>query len=209
MTLRIGELAPDFVAPSTEGDLSLHAWSNGSWVMFFSHPGDFTPVCTTELGRTAQLADEFSRRNVKPLGLSTDSVAEHRKWIQDINRTQKTLVRFPVLADSQLRVARLYEMIHPAESDVQAIRSVFIIDPVLRIRLIMTYPLAVGRNFHEILRAIDALQFTDRHSVATPADWIKGDPVMIPCSVSSESANELFPQGWQEIAPYLRLTVVK
>lgn len=209
MTLRIGERAPDFLASSTHGELSLHAWGSGFWIMFFSHPGDFTPVCTTELGRTAQLASEFARRDVKPLGLSTDTVADHRRWIDDVNRTQKTRVEFPLIADPDLRIARLYEMIHPQEDDRQAVRSLFIIDPQMRIRLTLSYPLAVGRNFREILRAIDALQFTDKHAVVTPAEWIAGDPVMIPSGVSSEAANEQFPQGWQEITPYLRVTVVK
>ncbi len=209
MTLRIGEQAPDFLVDTTHGEISFYAWAEGSWVFFFSHPADFTAVCTTELGRTAQLAKEFEARNVKLLGLSTDTVAEHIAWVKDVNSTQKTKLEFPIAADPDLRVSRLYEMIHPDQSDTEAIRSVFIIDPNRSIRLTMSYPMSVGRNFNEILRVIDALQLADRKNIVTPADWKLGDPVLIPSSISDDAAKELFPQGWEKVRPYLRITVVK
>jgi len=209
MSLRIGDTAPNFTIATTKGEITLHDWSGDSWVFFFSHPADFTPVCTTEMGRTAQLADEFAARNVKPLGLSTDSVEEHQKWIADVNDTQNTDLQFPIIADPDLVVANTYDMIHPNESDTAAVRSVFIIDPTNKIRLTMTYPMSVGRNFDEILRVIDALQMGDANSIATPADWVPGDKVIIPPSISNEDAKTKFRQGWQEIRPYLRLTEVK
>jgi alkyl hydroperoxide reductase subunit AhpC len=209
MTLRIGELAPDFISNTTHGEISLHAWAAESWVLFFSHPADFTAVCTTELGKTAQMADKFATRNVKLLGLSTDTVDEHLQWIKDVNNTQKTKLEFPIAADTDLRVARLYEMIHPDESDTAAIRAVFIIDPKRSIRLTMTYPMNVGRSFTEMLRVIDALQLADANKIATPADWQPGDPVLIPSSISDDAARNLFPQGWEKVRPYLRITVVK
>ena len=208
MTLHIGDTAPDFTADSTIGQISFHDWAKGSWVFFFSHPADFTPVCTTEMGRTAQLGDEFTSRNTKPLGLSTDTAEEHLKWIADVNDTQNTDVQFPIVADPDLEISKMYSMIHPSESDTQAVRSVFIIDPDLKIRLTMTYPMSVGRNFVEILRVIDALQTGDRDRIATPADWVKGDKVIIPPSISNEEAKDIFPQGWDELRPYLRLTEV-
>ena len=208
MTLRIGDTAPDFTIDTTQGEISLHKWAGDSWVFFFSHPADFTPVCTTEMGRTAQLASEFASRNVKPLGLSTDTVDEHNKWISDVNDTQKTDLQFPIVADPDLNIAKLYEMIHPSESDTQAVRSVYIIDPNKKIRLMMTYPMSVGRNFDEILRVIDALQTSDTNRIATPADWKPGDKVIIPPSISNDEAKGLFPQGWDELRPYLRLTKV-
>ncbi|MCL4150849.1 UNVERIFIED_CONTAM: hypothetical protein GTU68_039813, partial [Idotea baltica] len=171
MSLSIGETAPDFEVDSTAGPIRLHDWAGESWIFFFSHPADFTPVCTTEMGRTAQLARDFDERNVKPLGLSTDTVAEHEKWIADVDDTQHTTLNFPIVADSDLEVSKLYGMLHPAESKTAAVRSVFIIDPQKKIRLTMTYPMSVGRNFDEILRVIDALQTGDRCGVATPADW--------------------------------------
>lgn len=206
MSLHIGDTAPNFSIPTTQGDIDFHKWAGGSWVFFFSHPADFTPVCTTEMGRTAQLADQFVSRNTKPLGLSTDTVAEHMRWIEDVNDTQNTNLQFPIVADAGLKVSRLYDMIHPDESATEAVRSVFIIDPDMKIRLTMTYPMNVGRNFDEILRVIDALQLADRASIATPADWIPGQQVIIPPSIGNEQARELFPQGWKEIRPYLRLT---
>ncbi|HYW90847.1 MAG TPA: peroxiredoxin [Gammaproteobacteria bacterium] len=209
MTLHIGDTAPDFEIETTKGEIRFHEWIDGSWCFFFSHPADFTPVCTTEMGRTAQLAKEFEARNAKPLGLSTDTVEEHRKWILDVNDTQHTTLEFPIVADPDHKVAQLYEMIHPSESDTAAVRTVFIIDPKKKIRLMMTYPMNVGRNFDEILRVIDALQLGDKHSVATPADWEKGGKVIIPPSISNEDAKKMFPQGWDEIRPYLRLTKVK
>jgi alkyl hydroperoxide reductase subunit AhpC len=177
-------------------------------VFFFSHPADFTPVCTTEMGRTAQLADAFAARNVKPLGLSTDTADEHRRWIADVNETQHTDVQFPIVADKGLEIARLYDMIHPEQSETQAVRSVFIIDPHKKIRLTMTYPMSVGRNFDEILRVIDSLQLGDARRIATPADWQKGKPVIIPPSIGNDEARTLFPQGWTEHRPYLRTTTV-
>lgn len=209
MSLRIGDTAPNFSIASTKGDITLHDWSGDSWVFFFSHPADFTPVCTTEMGRTSQLAGEFAKRNTKPLGLSTDTVDEHMKWIADVNDTQNTDLQFPIVADAELQVAQTYGMIHPNESVTAAVRSVFIIDPSNKIRLTMTYPMNVGRNFDEILRVIDALQLGDAHKVATPADWAPGDKVIIPPSISNEEAKDIFPQGWNEIRPYLRFTDVK
>ena len=209
MSLRIGDTAPNFTIATTKGEITLHDWSGDSWVFFFSHPADFTPVCTTEMGRTSQLADQFAARNVKPLGLSTDTVAEHVKWIDDVNDTQNTDLQFPIVADADLKVANTYDMIHPEESSTAAVRSVFIIDPNNKIRLTMTYPMNVGRNFDEILRVIDALQIGDANSIATPADWTPGDEVIIPPSISNEEAKGMFPQGWQEVRPYLRFTEVK
>ncbi len=206
MTLRIGDTAPDFDVPTTQGDISFHDWMGDNWCFFFSHPADFTPVCTTEMGRTAQLSAEFKDRNVKPLGLSTDGVQEHLEWIKDVDDTQNTQVDFPIVADSDKKIAELYDMIHPNESDTAAVRSVFIIDPDKKIRLTMTYPMSVGRNFDEILRAIDALQAGDTNGIATPADWSKGEKVIIPPSVSNEDAKQKFPQGFEEVRPYLRYT---
>lgn len=208
MSIKIGAIAPNFSVETTNGPIDFHQWLGDSWAFFFSHPADFTPVCTTEMGRTAQLANDFSKRNVKPIGLSTDTVAEHRKWIIDVDNTQNTVLTFPIIADPDLNVARLYEMIHPEESTTEAVRSVFIIDPNKKIRLTMTYPMNVGRNFDEILRVIDALQLADAKSIATPADWQIGDEVIIPPSIDNAAAKQLFPQGWDEIRPYLRTTKV-
>jgi alkyl hydroperoxide reductase subunit AhpC len=208
MSIRIGDIAPNFDVETTNGPINFHEWLSDSWGFFFSHPADYTPVCTTEMGRTAQLEGEFSKRNVKPLGLSTDTVAEHRNWILDVNDTQNTTLTFPIVADHDLTIAKLYEMIHPSESKTAAVRSVFIIDPEKKIRLTMTYPMSVGRNFDEILRVIDALQLGDAKKIATPADWRPGDTVIIPPSISNDDAKDLFPQGWEEIRPYLRLTKV-
>lgn len=208
MSLKLGDTAPNFQIATTTGDIDFHQWASDSWVFFFSHPADFTPVCTTEMGRTAQLSAEFDARNVKPLGLSTDSVEEHLKWIEDVNDTQNTTLRFPIVADKDRKIAELYGMMHPGESETAAVRSVFIIDPEKRIRLTMTYPMSVGRNFTEILRVIDALQLSDKHKVALPADWKPGDKVIIPPSIGNEQAKDLFPQGWDEIRPYLRMTQV-
>lgn len=208
MTILIGETAPNFKVASTQGDIDLHEWIGDSWCFFFSHPADFTPVCTTEMGRTAQLAVEFEKRNTKPLGLSTDSVEEHNKWILDVNDTQNTNLEFPIVADADLKVAQLYQMIHPSESETAAVRSVFIIDPNKKVRLTMTYPMNVGRNFDEILRVIDALQLGDEKQIATPADWQPGGSVIIPPSISNEEAAKIFPQGWDAVRPYLRQTEV-
>ena len=208
MTLRIGDTAPNFTADTTTGKIDFHDFIGDHWVFFFSHPADFTPVCTTEMGRTAQLAEEFDRRNTKPLGLSTDKVEEHLKWIRDVDETQHTHLRFPIVADPELKVARLYDMIHPNESDTAAVRSVFIIDPDKKIRLMMTYPMNVGRNFDEILRVIDALQLGDEQGIATPADWQPGGKVIIPPSVTNAQAKAKFPQGFDEVRPYLRFVEV-
>ncbi|MBS86385.1 peroxidase [Sphingobium sp. GW456-12-10-14-TSB1] len=208
MSLHIGDIAPDFTVDTQNGPISLHEWSGDSWVFFFSHPADFTPVCTTEMGRTAQLADQFEARNVKPLGLSTDTADEHRKWIEDVNDTQNTNLTFPIVADADLSIAKMYDMIHPDQSATAAVRSVFIIDPKKKIRLTMTYPMSVGRNFDEILRVIDALQLGDAKRIATPADWQKGKEVIIPPSIKDDEARALFPQGWTEHRPYLRTVLV-
>ena len=206
MSLHIGDTAPNFTAATTTGEIDLHEWSGDSWVFFFSHPADFTPVCTTEMGMTAKLAEQFEQRNVKPLGLSTDTVEEHCRWVKDVDETQGVTLRFPIVADPDLKIARLYDMIHPDESETAAVRSVFIIDPQNRIRLTMTYPMSVGRNFDEILRVIDSLQTGDRAGTATPANWMPGEDVIIPPSVSDEEAHEKFPQGFETIKPYLRTT---
>ncbi|WP_417593915.1 peroxiredoxin [Parasphingorhabdus sp.] len=208
MSLHIGDTAPDFTADSTIGEINFHQWGGDSWVFFFSHPADFTPVCTTEMGRTAQLADKFAARNTKPLGLSTDTAEEHLKWISDVNETQHTNLQFPIVADQDLKIAKLYDMIHPEESETAAVRSVFIIDPDKKLRLTMTYPMNVGRNFDEILRVIDALQLSDAKNIATPADWSPGKKVIIPPSIKGDEAKKRFPQGWEELRPYLRLTDV-
>lgn len=208
MSLKIGETAPNFNIDTTNGPIDFHEWIGDSWAFFFSHPADYTPVCTTEMGKTSKLKDQFTKRNVKPIGLSTDTVEEHKTWILDINDTQKTTLTFPIVADPDLKVAKLYEMIHEEESETAAVRSVFIIDPNKKIRLTMTYPMSVGRNFDEILRVIDALQLGDAKKVATPADWRPGEKVIIPPSISNEDAKGIFPQGWEEIRPYLRITEV-
>ncbi|MEH6758149.1 MAG: peroxiredoxin [Parasphingorhabdus sp.] len=206
MSLHIGDIAPNFSIETTQGHIDFHNWAGDSWVFFFSHPADFTPVCTTEMGRTSQLVEEFRNRKTKPLGLSTDSVAEHLKWIADVNDTQNTDLQFPIVADPDCKIAKLYDMIHPSESDTAAVRSVFIIDPDKKIRLTMTYPMSVGRNFDEMLRVIDALQLGDKRHIATPADWLPGGKVIIPPSINNDEAKKLFPEGWDELRPYLRLT---
>lgn len=204
MTLLLGDMVPDFAAETTTGPIFFHDWIGDEWAFFFSHPADFTPVCTTEMGRTAQLAQEFAKRGVKPIGLSTDTVEEHLKWIDDVNDTQNTTLRFPIVADPDCKVAELFGMIHPGESETAAVRSVFIIDGNKKLRLTMTYPMSVGRNFDEILRVIDALQTGDAKGVALPADWRPGDRAIIPPSVSNEQAADQFPQGFETIRPYLR-----
>ncbi len=204
MTLLLGDIVPDFTADTTTGTISFHDWIGNDWAFFFSHPADFTPVCTTEMGRTSQLSDDFAKRGVKPIGLSTDSVDEHLKWIDDVNDTQNTTLQFPIVADPDCEIAKLYQMIHPGESETAAVRSVFIIDSNKKLRLTMTYPMSVGRNFDEILRVIDALQLGDAKGVALPADWRPGDRAIIPPSVSNAEAEVKFPQGFEEIRPYLR-----
>lgn len=207
MSLKLGETAPDFKAETQFGDLSFHDWAGDSWVYFFSHPADFTPVCTTEMGRTAQLSQEFAKRGVKPLGLSVDGADEHKEWIKDVNETQHTTLEFPIVADEDRKVSELYGMIHPGESETASVRSVFIIDPNKKIRLMMTYPMSVGRNFDEILRVIDSLQTADQYGIATGADWKPGDAVIVPPSVSTEDARKKF-DNVEVVKPYLRYTNV-
>ena len=207
MTLRLGDTAPDFVQDSTEGTIRFHEWAGDSWVVLFSHPADFTPVCTTELGKTAALGGEFQKRNVKAIAVSVDPVDAHRSWINDINETQNTTVNFPIIADSDRKVATLYDMIHPNSLANATVRSVFIIDPKKVIRTTLTYPASTGRNFDEILRVIDSLQLTDSHKVATPANWKQGEDVVIAPSITDpKELSERFPQGFKTLRPYLRLT---
>jgi alkyl hydroperoxide reductase subunit AhpC len=206
MSVRIGDIAPDFEQDSTEGKIHFHDWAGGKWVVLFSHPKNFTPVCTTELGAVAKLKGEFDKRGVKVLGLSVDQLDNHGKWADDIEETQGAKLNFPLIADTDKSVADKYDMIHPNASDTMTVRSVFVIDPNKKIRLTLTYPAATGRNFDEILRTIDSLQLTDKHSVATPADWKQGEDVIIVPSVTDEAAKEKFPKGWKALKPYLRMT---
>ncbi len=206
-TLRLGDTAPDFTQDSTAGPIHFHAWAGDAWVVLFSHPADFTPVCTTELGKTAALSGEFAKRNVKPIAVSVDPLDSHGKWVLDINETQNTTVNFPILADADKKVAHLYDMIHPNASATATVRSVFIIDPKKVIRTTLTYPASTGRNFDEILRVIDSLQLTDSHKVATPANWKDGDEVVIiPSLQDPAEIAQRFPQGFRAVRPYLRLT---
>ena len=206
-TLRLGDTAPDFTQDSSEGPISFHAWAGDSWVILFSHPADFTPVCTTELGRTAALGGEFAKRGVKPIAISVDPVDSHTQWIGDINETQQTTVNFPILADADRKVSELYDLIHPNASTTATVRSVFFIDPKKAIRATLTYPASTGRNFDELLRVIDSLQLTDSHKVATPADWKDGDDVVIVPSLQDPAElKERFPKGWNVVRPYLRVT---
>ncbi|MEE9455029.1 MAG: peroxiredoxin [Paracoccaceae bacterium] len=205
MTIRLGDIAPNFTVDTTKGEITLHDWSGDAWVFFFSHPADFTPICTTEMGMTAKHASDFAARNVKPLGLSTDTVEEHNRWIFDVNETQNTDLQFPIVADPDLKIAKQFDMIHPEASDTAAVRSVFIIDPNNKVRLTMTYPMNVGRNFDEILRVIDALQIADEKTVALPANWRPGDAVIVPLSVSTEDAQAKY-SDLKVLKPYLRFT---
>lgn len=206
-TLRLGDTAPNFTQESTVGRINFHDWAGDSWVVFFSHPADFTPVCTTELGTTSKLEAEFRKRNVKAIALSVDPVPQHLAWIEDINDTQSTEVNFPIIADADRSVATLYDMIHPNALATQTVRSVFIIDPKKVIRTTFTYPASTGRNFDEILRVIDSLQLTDQHKVATPANWKHGDEVVIvPSLQDAEEIKRRFPDGYRAVRPYLRLT---
>ena len=205
-TLRLGDIAPDFTATTTEGTINFHEWLADSWGLLFSHPADFTPVCTTELGRTAALKGEFEKRNVKVLALSVDPLESHHTWIKDIEETQHVSMNFPVIADEDRKVATLYDMIHPNATEKTTVRSVFIIGPDKKVKLTLTYPASTGRNFLEILRVIDSLQLTAYHSVATPADWENGKDVVILPSVPDEVVPEKFPKGHQRIKPYLRIT---
>lgn len=207
MALRIGDIAPDFTQASTAGDISLHQYLGSNWGILFSHPRDFTPVCTTELGEVAKLKPEFDKRNVKAIGLSVDPLTDHVKWVGDIAETQGHALNFPLLADADKKVANLYDMIHPNANDTFTVRSVFIIDPNKKIRLILTYPASTGRNFVEILRCIDSLQLTDGYKVATPVNWKDGqDVIIVPSLQDEEEIKRLFPKGYTKVKPYLRIT---
>ena len=207
MALHIGSTAPDFEQDSSVGPIKFHEWLGDKWGVLFSHPADFTPVCTTELGRVAQLKSAFDARNTKVIALSIDTVKSHQGWIPDIEQTQDTKLNFPILADADRKVALLYDMIHPEADNTATVRSVFVIDPKKKIRLIITYPASTGRNFDEILRVIDSLQLTEYHSVATPVDWKDGqDVVIVPSLKDPEVLKQKFPKGWKEVRPYLRLT---
>ena len=206
MTLRLGDAAPDFTADSTAGTIRFHEWIGDNWAVLFSHPRDFTPVCTTELGYVARLKPEFDKRNVKCIGLSIDPVESHKSWAEDIRQTQGHAPNFPIIADPERKVANEYGMIHPSHDEVYTVRTVFLIDPKKKIRLMITYPQTTGRNFDEILRVIDSLQLTDAHKVATPVNWKHGEDVIIVPAVSDEEAKGRFPQGWKALKPYLRLT---
>ena len=206
MNLQLGDTAPDFTAETTEGELCFHEWLGNQWGVLFSHPKDFTPVCTTELGETARLKDEFVRRGAKIIGLSVDPVDSHRRWEADIEETQGQRVNFPIIADPERAVADLYGMIHPNASDTTTVRSVYVIDPNKKVRLTITYPASTGRNFNEILRVLDSLQLTDNYSVSTPVNWADGNDVIISPALSDDEARERFPKGFTTLKAYLRVT---
>lgn len=206
MNLKLGDMAPDFKAKTSQGEISFYDYLGDSWAVLFSHPADYTPVCTTELGRTASLKNEFDKRNVKVLALSVDSVESHKGWINDINETQNVVVNFPIIADENREVAELYGMMHPKASETFTVRSLFIIGPDKKIKLMITYPASTGRNFQEILRVIDSLQLTANYSVATPADWKEGEDVVVVPAIKTEDIPAKFPKGFREIKPYLRMT---
>jgi alkyl hydroperoxide reductase subunit AhpC len=206
MALQLGDVAPDFTAETTEGFIEFHQWLGNSWGVLFSHPADFTPVCTTELGAVAKLKPEFEKRNTKVLAVSVDNVESHNKWISDINETQHTTMNFPIIGDEDKKVANLYGMIHPKANDTLTVRSVFIIGPDKKIKLTLTYPASTGRNFQEILRVLDSLQLSANYSVATPADWKDGEDVVISNAIKNEDIPAKFPKGHREIKPYLRMT---
>ena len=205
MAIRLGDTAPDFIAETTHGPISFHKWLGDSWGVLFSHPKDFTPVCTTELGYVASMKPEFDKRDVKVIGLSVDSVESHERWEADIAETQGTKVNFPMIGDPDRNVCNLYDMIHPNANDTLTVRSVFVVGPDKKVKLMITYPASTGRNFDEILRVIDSLQLTSKFKVATPANWKDGQDVIIGASVSDEDAKKLFPQGWKTVKPYLRV----
>ncbi|MBR0653457.1 peroxiredoxin [Plastoroseomonas arctica] len=209
MSIQLGQVAPDFEAETTQGTIKFHEWLGSSWGVLFSHPKDFTPVCTTELGETARLKPEFDKRNVKVIGLSVDPLTSHGLWEADIEETQGTAVNFPMIADPDRKVAALYDMVHPEADPSITVRTVFVIDPNKKIRLFLVYPPSTGRNFDEIIRVIDSLQLTDRTKVATPVNWRPGERGIIPPSITDEKARELFPQGWEAKKPYLRYVEVK
>lgn len=207
MSLRLGDTAPNFEQQSSEGLINFYDFLGDSWGILFSHPADYTPVCTTELGFTAKLKDEFEKRGVKAIALSVDDVESHHGWIKDINETQGTTVNFPIIADQDRKVSELYDFIHPNASETLTVRSLVIIDPNKKVRLIITYPASTGRNFHEVLRVVDSLQLTDNHKVATPANWQHGDDVVIvPSLKDEEEIKQRFPKGYKAVTPYLRLT---
>lgn len=206
MSLRLGDIAPDFTAETTEGTIKFHEWLGNSWGVLFSHPADFTPVCTTELGAVAKLRAEFDKRNVKVMAISADPLESHQRWIGDINETQKTVVNYPLIADPEFTIANLYGMIHPNVTDKFTVRSVFVIGPDKKVKLTITYPASTGRNFDEILRVIDSLQLTAQYSVATPANWKHGEDVIITPAVKDEDIAAKFPKGHTKIKPYLRTT---
>jgi alkyl hydroperoxide reductase subunit AhpC len=207
MAIHIGSTAPDFTQESTEGTIKFHDWIGDSWAILFSHPKDFTPVCTTELGTVAKIKPQFDKRNVKVIAVSVDDVASHNRWVSDIEETQGTKLNYPILGDSDRKVAKLYDMIHAEANETQTVRSVFVIDPKKKVRLTLTYPAPTGRNFDEILRVVDALQLTDSHSVATPANWKDGGEVVILPSITDPKViAEKFPKGHKELRPYLRMT---
>jgi thioredoxin-dependent peroxiredoxin len=208
MALQLGDTVPNFTQASSDGDISFHEWAGSNWVVLFSHPADYTPVCTTELGMVAKLKPEFDKRNAKVIALSVDDAESHKGWIGDINDTQKTTVNYPILADVDKKVSELYGMLHPNSStgNTLTVRSVFIIDPNKKLRLTITYPASTGRNFDEILRVIDSLQLTDNHSVATPANWTDGGDCVVVPSIPTDEARQKFPKGVEEIRPYLRMT---
>lgn len=203
MSIRLGDTAPDFTADTTAGPIDFHAWKDGTWAVLFSHPADFTPVCTTELGRTAALSSEFAARNAKPIAVSVDSVEDHARWIPDIAEVSGTAVEFPIVGDQDRTVSQAYDMIHPGEGDTSTVRSVFLIDPNNKVRLTITYPKSVGRNFTEILRALDALQATDRNPISTPVDWTPGERVIVAPTIATDDARERF-KNVDEVKPYLR-----
>ncbi|WP_420427686.1 peroxiredoxin [Algiphilus sp.] len=206
MALRLGDTAPDFEADTTEGRIRFHDWLGDAWGVLFSHPADYTPVCTTELGETAKLKHEFDKRNTKVIAVSVDSVEDHKGWSKDIEETQQCTVNFPIIADEHRQVSQLYDMLHPGEGDASTVRSVFLIDPNKKVRMTLTYPKSAGRNFEEILRVIDSIQLTDGYKVATPVNWRDGDDVIIVPTLSDEEAKAHFPDGWKTIKPYLRVT---
>lgn len=206
MSLRLGDVAPDFTASTTEGEINFYEYLGDSWGVLFSHPADYTPVCTTELGRTALLKEEFAKRNVKVLAVSVDPLDKHLGWKNDINETQNCSVDFPIIADPDKKVANLYDMIHPNASETFTVRSLFVIGPDKKIKLTLTYPASTGRNFFEVLRVLDSLQLTAKHSVSTPADWNKGDDVIIANTINNEDAEKRFPKGVKHVKPYLRYT---
>lgn len=206
MSIKLGDTAPDFNAESTFGNLNFYDFLGNSWGILFSHPADYTPVCTTELGYTAKLKSEFEQRNTKAIALSVDGVEDHHNWIKDINETQNTEVEFPIIADKDRKISELYDFIHPNASATSTVRSLLIIDPEKKVRLIITYPASTGRNFNEIIRVLDSLQLVDSHKIATPVNWKNGEDVIIPPAVSTEDAKKIFPKGVKEVKPYLRYT---